>query len=126
MEIQNQQFKGRRALIASCAAIFWPGAFIFSFPGVLGPYWQQAFQVGKGAIGQTLFFVLAAVGLFMFFTGRWQEKIGPAWLAAIGAILCGGCTMLLGYASSIKHIYAWAFLIGVSSAFIYMPALTVA
>ncbi len=126
MEIQNQPFKGRRALIASCAAIFWPGAFIFSFPGVLGPYWQQAFQVGKGAIGQTLFFVLAAVGLFMFFIGRWQEKIGPAWLAAIGAILCGGCTMLLGYASSIKHIYAWAFLIGVSSAFIYIPALTVA
>ena len=122
----DQRVKRRRALIASCAAIFWPGGFIFSFPGVLGPHWQQVFLVGKGAVGQTLFFVLAAVGLFMFLAGRWQEKIGPAWLTAIGAILCGGCTMFLGYASSINHIYVWSFLIGVSSACIYIPALTVA
>jgi OFA family oxalate/formate antiporter-like MFS transporter len=122
----DQRVKGRRALIASCAAIFWPGGFIFSFPGLLGPHWQQTFLVGKGAVGQTLFFVLAAVGLFMYLAGRWQEKIGPAWLMAIGAILCGGCTMLLPYASSINHIYVWSFLIGVSSACIYIPALTAA
>ncbi len=122
----DQRVKGRRVLIASCLAIFWPGAFIFSFPGLLGPHWQQTFLVGKGAVGQTLFFVLAAVGLFMFLAGRWQEKIGPAWLMAIGAILCGGCTMALRYASSISHIYGWSFLIGVSSACIYIPALTAA
>ena len=122
----DQRAKGRRVLIASCAAIFWPGGFIFSLPGLLGPYWQQTFLVGKGAVGQTLFFVLAAVGLFMFLAGRWQEKIGPAWLMAIGAILCGGCTVLLRYASSINHVYVWSFLIGVSSACVYIPALTAA
>jgi OFA family oxalate/formate antiporter-like MFS transporter len=122
----DQQVKGRRVLIASCVAIFWPGGFIFSLPGLLGPHWQQTFLVGKGAVGQTLFFVLAAVGLFMFLAGRWQEKIGPARLMAIGATLCGGCTMALRYASSIKHIYLWSFLIGVSSACIYIPALTAA
>ncbi len=121
----SQKDKGGRALLASCAAIFWPGAFIFSFPGLLGPYWQQTFQVGKGAVGQTLFLVLLAVGLFMFLVGRWQEKIGPPWLTAIGAILCSGSTMLLGYASSMVHIYVWSFVIGVSSAFIYIPAITV-
>ncbi len=122
----DQRDRGRRVLIASCAAVFWPGGFIFSLPGLLGPYWQQAFLVGKGAVGQTLFFVLAAVGLFMFLAGRWQEKIGPARLMAIGAILCGGCTMFLRYASSINHIYVWSFLIGVSSACVYIPALTAA
>jgi OFA family oxalate/formate antiporter-like MFS transporter len=67
----NQQVKRRRVLIASCAAAVWPGGFIFSFPGLLGPHWQQTFLVGKGAVGQTLFYVLAAVGLFMFLAGRW-------------------------------------------------------
>lgn len=122
----GQRIKGRRVLIASCAAIFWPGGFIFSFPGLLGPHWQQTFLVGRAAVGQTLFFVLAAVGLFMFLAGRWQEKIGPAWLMAIGAILCGGCTLFLRYASSINHVYVWSFLVGASSAFIYIPALTAA
>jgi OFA family oxalate/formate antiporter-like MFS transporter len=122
----NNRFKGQVAVIAGCASIFWPGAFIFSFPGIMGPYWQKTFHVGRAAVGQTLFFVLAAVGLFMFFIGRWQEKTGPAWLAAIGAALCGASTMLLGYASSITHIYAWAFTVGASSACIYIPALTVA
>ena len=126
MKETNQQIKRRRVLIASCAAAFWPGGFIFSFPGLLGPHWQQTFLVGKGAVGQTLFYVLAAVGLFMFLAGRWQEKVGPAWLMAIGAILCGGCTMALRYASNINHIYWWSFLIGVSSAFVYIPALTAA
>jgi OFA family oxalate/formate antiporter-like MFS transporter len=122
----NHQIRGRTALIASCAAIFWPGAFIFSFPGVMGPHWQQTFQVGRAAVGQTLFYVLAAVGLFMFFVGRWQEKVGPVRLAAMGAVLCGAGTIFLSHASSIRHIYGWAFLIGVSSACIYIPALTVA
>jgi OFA family oxalate/formate antiporter-like MFS transporter len=122
----GKRTKGRRVLIASCAAIFWPGGFIFSLPGLLGPHWQQTFLVGRGAVGQTLFFVLASVGLFMFLAGRWQEKIGPAWLMAIGAILCGGCTLFLRYASSINHVYVWSFLVGTSSAFIYIPALTAA
>ena len=122
----DQRVRGRRVLIASCVAIFWPGGFIFSFAGLLGPHWQQTFLVGKGAVGQTLFFVLAAVGVFMFLAGRWQEKIGPARLMAIGAILCGGSTMALRFASNIHHIHVWSFLIGTSSAFIYIPALTAA
>ncbi|MBW1971968.1 MAG: MFS transporter, partial [Deltaproteobacteria bacterium] len=43
--------KGVLAVIGSAGAIFWPGAFIFGFPGVMAPYWQQIFNVGKGAIG---------------------------------------------------------------------------
>jgi OFA family oxalate/formate antiporter-like MFS transporter len=117
--------RGKIAVLASCAAIFWPGAFIFSFPGVMGPHWQQTLGVSRAATGRTLFFVLAAVGVFMFITGRWQEKIGPSKLAALGALLCGASTILVGYAESIAWVYLWAFLMGTSSSFIYIPALTV-
>ncbi|MBW2410317.1 MAG: MFS transporter, partial [Deltaproteobacteria bacterium] len=122
----DHRFKGRAALIAACGTIFWPGAFIFSFPGLMGAYWRETFQVGSAAVGQTLFFVLATLGVFMFFVGRWQEKFGPAQLAAIGAVFCGAGTLLLGYASSIVYVYVWAFMMGVSSSCIYIPALTVA
>ncbi|MGD2272301.1 MAG: MFS transporter [Desulfobacterales bacterium] len=113
------------AVLASCIAIFLPGALVFGFPGVMAAHWQQIFGVGRAAVGQTLFFVLAAVGIFMFVTGRLQEKIGPAWTMALGAILYGSVTMMVGHASGINWVYLWAFLTGASSAFIYLPTLTV-
>lgn len=84
MLIQN---KKTFALIASCASIFWPGAFIFGFPGVMGPHWQKIFGVGSSALGQSLFWVLAGTGIFMYPVGRLQEKIGPVRLVAMGAFL---------------------------------------
>ncbi|MBF0510549.1 MAG: MFS transporter, partial [Deltaproteobacteria bacterium] len=113
------------ALAAACVALFWPGAFIFGFPGVMGSHWQAAFGVGQAAVGLTLFYVLAAVGLFMFLTGRWQEKIGAPGMAALGAILCGLSTIMVSRAAGIKQVYLWAFLTGASSSFVYLPALTV-
>jgi len=115
----------KAAVIASCAAIFWPGSFIFGFPGVMGPHWQEAFGAGSGEMGKCLFFILAGVGIFMYPTGRCQEKIGTAGLAAFGALLCGGSAVMVGYARSITMVYVWAFMVGVSSALIYIPALTV-
>jgi OFA family oxalate/formate antiporter-like MFS transporter len=91
----------------------------------MGRHWQDAFHVGRGEVGESLFFVLLAVGLLMFLSGRWQECIGPGRLAAMGGILCGGGTILLGFASSMAHVYLWSFLVGASSSFIYIPALTV-
>lgn len=112
------------AVVGSSAAIFWPGAFIFGFPGVMGSVWQKMFQVGKGPIGNTLFFVLAAVGLFMFFVGHWQEKFGTRKMITMGALLCGLNAFLLAYASTLPMLYLWAFLNGAASCFIYIPALT--
>jgi len=113
------------ALAGSCGAIFWPGAFIFSLPGVLGETWQSSFGVGRAAVGRSMFFVLAAVGIFMFVVGRLQERTGPGPLVAIGGLLCGFSTLFLGGASSMAWVYVWAFLVGAASAFIYLPALTV-
>lgn len=105
-------------------AIFWPGAFIFGFPGVMGPVWQKMFLVGKGPIGNTLFFVLAAVGLLMFFVGRWQERFGTRRMITIGALICGLNGFLIAFASTLPVLYLWAFLNGTASCFIYIPALT--
>ncbi len=117
----------RRAIASvagSCVAIFWPGAFIFGFPGVMGPYWQDVFHVGRGAIGNILFFVLAAVGICMFFVGRWQERVGIRTMISIGAVMTGLDVLLLTVVSNIFAVYAWAFLMGAASCFIYIPALT--
>jgi OFA family oxalate/formate antiporter-like MFS transporter len=120
----NHKSKGIMAVAGSSAAIFWPGAFIFGYPGVMGLVWQKMFQVGKGPIGNTLFFVLAAVGLFMFFVGHWQERLGTRKMITIGALLCGLNAFLIAYASTLPMLYLWAFLNGTASCFIYIPALT--
>ena len=124
MDATNKGQKGLLAIIGSSIAIFWPGALIFGFPGVMAPYWMKTFQVGRGAIGNTLFFVLAAAGTFMFFVGRWQERFGIRRMITIGAIICGLSVLIIAYASNLYMLYLWAFLTGTSSAFIYIPALT--
>jgi OFA family oxalate/formate antiporter-like MFS transporter len=117
---------GRALILISCAcAIFWPGAFFFGFPGVMSRHWQEAFNVGRSEIGQTVFFALAGATCFMYLCGRWQEKYGPGMLAALGAGLCGSSAIWLGQAENMTAVYVWAFLVGASSAFIYVPALTV-
>ena len=120
------QKPGRAVVLIACAcAIFWPGAFIFGYPGVMRQYWQQAFSVGGSGVGQTIFFILTGATCFMYLCGRWQEKYGPARLSALGAVLCGSSMIWLSRAESMPTVYAWAFLVGAASAFIYVPGLTV-
>ncbi len=112
-------------VIGCCVAIFWPGAMNFGFPGVMAPLWQEMFHIGRGAAGSILFFMLAAVGIFMFLVGRWQERYGTRAMIAIGVFSCGLNAIIAGYATSIFWIYVWAFFNGASSCFVYIPALTV-
>lgn len=115
---------GVPALLGSSIAIFWTGAFIFAFPGVMAPYWKSAFQVGQGALGHIMFFVLAAVGILMFFVGRWQEKVGIRVMITIGAIVCGLDALMIAFATNIYMVYLYAFIMGAASCFIYVPGLT--
>ena len=71
MTEKNQPFL---ALIGSCLAVFFSGALTFGFPGAMSPLWQKMFGVGAAATGLIIFFMLAAVGIFMFLVGRWQER----------------------------------------------------
>jgi OFA family oxalate/formate antiporter-like MFS transporter len=115
---------GVPALLGSSVPIFFNGAFIFGYPGVLGSHWQEVFGVGRGHIGSMLFFLLAAVGIFMFFVGRWQERFGARKMVTVGAAICGLDVFLTAYASNLFMLYLWAFLMGLASCFIYLPALT--
>ncbi len=117
--------RGLLAVVGSCVAIFWPGAMIFGYPGVMAAYWQEAFGVGQGATGSVLFFMLAGVGTFMFFVGQWQERTGARPMVAISAVVCGLALLAASHAPSIHFIYVWAFLTGASSCFIYLPGVTV-
>jgi OFA family oxalate/formate antiporter-like MFS transporter len=111
-------------LIASACAIFWPGAFIFGFPGVMRQYWQQTFIADGSGVGRTIFFILIGATSVMYLCGRWQEKYGPGKLAAVGAVICGSSAIWLSTANGMTAVYIWAFLVGASSAFVYVPALT--
>lgn len=126
--IQNHLVsRNTRAMIAvlGCSvAIFWPGALNFGFPGMMAPVWQEMFHVGRGAIGNTIFFMLAAVGVFMFLVGRWQERYGTRRMIAVGVVLSSLCVIIVAYAQSVVMIYVWAFLTGLSTCFVYIPALT--
>ena len=116
---------GWLAVFGSALCIFWPGALIFGFPGVMAAYWRGVFHVGRGAIGNILFFVLFAVGLLMFFVGRWQERYGIRRMMLVGTFICGFSLLIIATTSSLWTLYLWAFLVGASSCFIYIPALTI-
>jgi OFA family oxalate/formate antiporter-like MFS transporter len=112
------------AVIGSCLAVFWSGALTFGFPGAMSPLWQKMFGVGAAATGLIIFFMLAAVGVFMFLVGRWQERWGLRGMMALGVLLTAAGSVLASQASDIYTIYAWAALNGMASCFLYVPALT--
>jgi OFA family oxalate/formate antiporter-like MFS transporter len=113
-------------LIACACAIFWPGSFIFGLPGVLRLHWQQAFDADGGAVGGTVFFILTGATCFMYLCGRLQERYSPGRLASIGAVMCGSSTIWLSQTGTMTGVNIWAYFVGTSSAFVYIPGLTVA
>ncbi|MGA6927362.1 MAG: MFS transporter [Desulfosarcina sp.] len=116
----------RRLILTACAcAIFLPGSFIFGLPGVLRQHWQRVFDADGGAVGGTVFFILAGATCCMYLCGRLQEKYGPGWLASIGAIMSGASTIWLSQANNMTEVNLWAFFVGAGSAFVYLPGLTV-
>lgn len=112
------------AVLGACVAIFFPGALTFGFPGVMASIWQEMFHVGRAATGLTIFFMLAAVGAFMFLVGRWQERWGLRRMIVLGIILTAFASLVVSEAGTIYVVYAWAFINGLASSFVYVPALT--
>ncbi len=91
----------------------------------MSPVWQEMFGVGKGDAGSIIFFMLSAVGILMVLVGRWQERYGTRTMIIIGIIGCSLSVIVAGLATSLTWIYAWAFLTGMFSSFVYLPVLTV-
>ncbi|MCP4022991.1 MAG: OFA family MFS transporter [Desulfobacteraceae bacterium] len=116
--------KKNAILCFACITIFFPGAFVFGFPGVMAAQWQHLFSVNQAAIGQLMFFVLVGSGFSMFIAGRLQEKISTHWIVFCGSFACGILMFFAGRASSMAQINLWAFLTGFFASFVYVPSLS--
>lgn len=116
--------RGILAVAGASVAIFWPGSLVFGFPGVMAPYWQQTFQVGSAATGYMMFFILAATGVCMYPAGRLQERLGARLMVSLGCLIASFGLFIAAYATSIGWVYLWAFVSGLASCFVYVPALT--
>jgi OFA family oxalate/formate antiporter-like MFS transporter len=112
-------------LVCGCLTIFFPGSFVFGFPGVMAAQWQLMFDVDKSQIGQLMFFILAGTGFSMYLSGKFQEKIAPHWIILTGSLFCALSTGLVGLATSITHVYVWSFSQGFCCGFVYIPCLTI-
>lgn len=71
-----------------------------------------------------MFFLLIAVGAFMFLAGRLQMRLGVRRLMIMGGIVSTADMFLAAWAPSMAWIYAWAFILGASQCCIYISALT--
>lgn len=110
--------------IFGCLTIFFPGAFVFGFPGVMAQEWTVLFSVNKAQIGRSMFFILAGTGFSMILAGKLQQKISPRYIILMGSFFTGAAMFFVGQATCMEHIYVWGFIEGFFSGFIYIPCLT--
>ena len=114
----------RIVLFLGCLAIFFPGAFVFGFPGVMASEWQTMFQVNKAQIGRLMFFILAGTGCSMYLAGKLQEKFDSRVIIFMGSLVCSVAMFFVGHATSMNQVYIWAFAEGFFCSFIYIPCLS--
>lgn len=111
------------AVISCCAGIFWSGALIFGFPGVMGEYWRETFAVSTAATSKITMFVLFALGACSFFSGKFHLRFGTRKSFLTGTLLIVISMFVLIFGKNIYMVYLWAALNGASSMFIYSPGL---
>ncbi len=112
-------------LVFGCLVIFFPGAFVFGFPGVMASHWQEFFNVNREQIGKIMFFILAGTGCSMYLAGKLQEKIPGHYIIFTGSLVCSLAMVFAGMAKTIGDVYIWAFIEGFFCGFVYIPCLTI-
>lgn len=115
---------GISALVCSSIAVFFPGAINFGFLGVMNPHWQETFQVGRGAISNSMFFMLVSIGISLPLVGRLQEKYGLRTMMTAGVIICGLNMLIIAFATRLFELYLWASITGLVFSSIYVPGIT--
>lgn len=110
-------------LFLGCTTLFFPGAFVFGFPGVMAGEWQTMFQANKEQLGRLMFFILAGTGSAMYLAGRLRERFGSQKVILTGSLACSVSTFFVAHASSLVHVYLWAFAEGFFCGFVYIPCL---
>jgi OFA family oxalate/formate antiporter-like MFS transporter len=71
-----------------------------------------------------MFFILAGTGFSMYLAGKLQEKIPSRYIIFTGSLVFSLAMIAVGQATTIEHVYLWAFIEGFFSGFVYIPCLT--
>ncbi len=111
-------------LFLGCLCIFFPGAFIFGFPGVMASEWQALFNANKAQVTRSMFYILAGTGCSMYLAGKLQEKLHIHYIMFSGTLACALGMIGVAYVQSMSHVYLWAFGEGFFCGFVYLPALS--
>ena len=112
-------------VVGAAAAIFFPGSMVFGMPGLMSPVWGESLGVSTGALSYIMFFLLAALGIFMFVVGKWTARLGAKSLIMIGTVLAALAAAMTAVVTNVWMIYGWAFLIGSATCFIYSPGISI-
>lgn len=118
--------RGARTVAGASLAIFFHGSLVFGMPGLMSPVWGEELGISLSALSLVMFFLLAALGIFMFFVGKWTAQYGAKRLIIVGTLLAAGAAAMTALVSNVWMLYLWAFLIGAASCFVYSPGINVA
>eukprot|EP00833_Pecoramyces_ruminatium_P016400 jgi/Orpsp1_1/1190432/evm.model.d7180000078937.1 len=90
----------------------------------MSSYWKDRFHVGNGETGLIVTFMLLALAISMFISGRVHLKFGMKCCIIIGTTIVSIAYFFLFIANHIYWIYAWGFVVNFGSSFLYGPSLT--
>lgn len=111
--------------ITGCSlTIFIAGMMAFGYPGVMGLYWQEKFQTGVAETGMIVTFMLLALAVAMFFSGKIHKRTGMDTCVLIGLGFYLLAFLILHFAQNIYWVYAWGFVANLGCSFWYGPGLT--
>lgn len=124
--MRSRNRKAALSVAGCCMAIFWSGYLAFGYPGIMGTFWQEKYNVGAAETGTVVTFMLFALAVSMFFSGRIHMKIGMRKCIMIGTTFNVIAMVIVMNAESIYGVYLWGFVVNLGCSFIYGPGLTTA
>lgn len=113
--------------ICGCAApIACSGIMCFGYPGVMNGYWREAFSASESELGAILTWMLLALAVMMFVSGKIHAKIGTARVFVVGTCFYLAALGIYTLARSMTGIYVASFVSNLGCSFLYGPGFTAA
>ena len=124
--MKNGNRKAVLSLFGCCMSVIWAGYLAFGYPGMMGTYWQEKYDVGAAETGSVVTFMLFALAVSMFFSGRIHMKLGMRKCILIGTVFIAAGMLILMNGKSIYSVYIWGFVTNIGCSFTYGPGLITA
>lgn len=116
--------RGFLALIGNGACIWFPGSVVFGLIGLLIPVWGRMLNIGRGPLGLIMTFLLIAVGIFMFISGRLSDVYGARKVATAGSLVAAGALALFIDPINIYFLYLSSFIFGLGITMVYISTIS--